>query len=205
MIRQDKEDSQLVFDQLWEPIAGTEIPESLRVRPPPLNGEIQIPDQRARNPEIDLRPLPFNNNIPLHYEIRPPGGLNPQIPPVGHSVPQSEESKVDLHDWRKRPTADPLPQPVQIPVNNDRIEVNNDETEASDGWIGVDHVLRYSRRSTRPPDHLRDYDCANMVEVMLLSLSIEQEHLNLDSWGKPLSYRTATQWTKCLQMVQSTS
>jgi hypothetical protein len=44
-----------------------------------------------------------------------------------------------------------------------------------------------------------------MVEVMLLSLSIEQEHLNLDSWEKPLSYRTATQWTKCLQMVQSTS
>jgi hypothetical protein len=31
-----------------------------------------------------------------------------------------------------------------------------------------------------------------MVETMILALSIEKEHLNLDSWGKPLTYRTAT-------------
>ena len=36
MVKEDQDDSQLVFEQLWEPVAGTEIPESLMVRPPPL-------------------------------------------------------------------------------------------------------------------------------------------------------------------------
>ena len=35
MIKQDQDDSQLVFEQLWEPVAGIENPDPLRVGPPP--------------------------------------------------------------------------------------------------------------------------------------------------------------------------
>ena len=43
-----------------------------------------------------------------------------------------------------------------------------------------------------------------MVELMLMAKSIEAEHINLDSWDKPLTYKTATsgpnadKWRKAL-------
>ncbi len=161
-------------------------------------------DPKVRNPEIGLRPIPFRDETRLHYETQLPVGLDPLIPPLGHTVHQPEENKTDPYDWRNPPTDDPPAPPAREPINNIPNGNNNDEIAESDGWGGVDHVPRYPRRTTKTPDRLRDYDCANMVEVMFLSLSIEQEYLNLDSWGKPLSYRTATsgpnasKWHKAL-------
>ena len=123
---------------------------------------------------------------------------------MGHTIHDSEINGTGKVEAQISPTNEPIVQPSQQPTYETSINDIDEGQHGSDEWEGEEFVPRYPSRQRFRPDRFRNNDCANIVELMLSAKSIEAEHINLDSWGKPLTYKTATsgpnadKWKKAL-------
>ena len=189
--KSDNEDSELLFEQLWPPVMEIPTEESKLDIPPPENTVSKNRQKSVFSPNR-LPPMPFNPNLSLHYEIKPTATPKASTSPVGQTIRNSEKSTPVPTAEQISPTSGQPSLETQKRIDNDPIVLPDPSEDSSLGWNGIEHVPRYPRRKPKKPEHLRDYDCANMVETMILAMAIEAEHLNFDSDGKQLTYRTAT-------------
>ena len=161
-------------------------------RTPPLQNDELKNTFECGPPPKRLIPRHHDTNLKLHYETRFEAPQFPSSPPVGHTVHNTEKSDSAKAHEQISPTSEQSSTSINERIDNNPILLPTSEEGNPKGWNGKDHVPRYPTRATKSPYHLKDYDCANLVETMILAMAIEKEFLNMDSEGKPLSYRTAT-------------
>jgi hypothetical protein len=123
---------------------------------------------------------------------------------VGHTLHDSEKTGFKKVRFQIPPTSERIDLPLREPLLKTSINDIDEDVYDPNDWGGTDHEPWSPSRQRLAPNRFRDNDCANMVELMLMAKSIEAEHINLDSWGKPLTYKTATsgpnadKWRKAL-------